>query len=100
MLWTCIFLVREKDVGPTIGAAVRGLSSGLALLFRNLASAIDRVLIFPYRDSLTMCLFTVVIVSEGQGLGTILSETGWSGDEFGKGPGSIRMEEEDSPPPG
>lgn len=74
LLWTCTFLVEEKGFGPTLGAAVQRLSLGFSLLFRNLASAIDRVLIFPFHDYLTTCLFTLVIISKGQGLETTLSE--------------------------
>lgn len=58
----------------TVHTDAQGLLSGLSLLFKNLASADDTVLIFPYHDSLPMCLFILVIVSKGQRLGKILSE--------------------------
>ena len=49
------------------------LSSGLSLLFKHLASADDTVLIFPYHDSLPVCLFILIIISKGLRLGKIIS---------------------------
>lgn len=57
---------KKSAFGLTVHTDAQGLLSGLSLLFQNLASADDTVLIFPYHDSLPMCLFILVIVPKAR----------------------------------